>query len=36
MKMKTKLQKIALSLAIAAFVSVSGAAFANETTSAII
>ena len=35
MKMKTKLQKTALSLAIAACVSVSGAAFANETTSAI-
>ena len=33
--MKTKLQKTALSLAIAACVSVSGAAFANETTSAI-
>ena len=33
--MKTQLRKTALSLAIAACVSVSGAAFANETTSAI-
>ena len=35
MKMKTKLQKTALSLAIAACVSVSGAAFANDTTSSV-